>query len=435
MLKRLLPQTLFGRSVLIIVMPLILLQVISAYIFYEGHWERVARRLALGVAGDIATVISSLGEFPGPRNRQAVIAMARDNTNLRITLKDGAILPNVKPPAAGGRLDRMLSRALDARVRRPYHIDSLSFDRDVKIKIQLPGGVLDIMVSRKRLFSSTTYIFVMWMVGSSLILFAVAMIFMRNQVRPIRRLASAADNFGKGRDVPNFKPQGAIEVRQAATAFNIMRERIRRQISQRTEMLAGVSHDLRTPLTRMKLQIAMLGDTTEAAELKADVEEMEKMVEGYLEFARGEGTEDMVPTDLDGLLHDVANSARRAGNNIRIEANGAMTVPLRPAAFKRCLTNLVNNAIRHGNEVVVSAERVGTSIEVTVDDDGPGIPLDQRAQVFQAFHRLDDSRNLETGGVGLGLTIARDVMLSHGGTITLDQSPAGGLRARLRLPL
>ncbi len=420
---------------LIIVMPLILLQVISAYIFYERHWDRVARRLALGVAGDIATVIRSLDEFPGAKNRQAFLAMARNNMNMRITLKDGAILPNVKPPAAGGYLDRTLSSALDARVRRPYLIDSLNFDSDVEIKIQLPGGVLQILVTRHRLFSSTTYVFVMWMVGSSLILFAVAMIFMRNQVRPIRRLAHAADNLGKGREVPNFKPQGALEVRQTATAFNIMRERIRRQINQRTEMLAGVSHDLRTPLTRMKLQVAMLGNTPETAELKADVEEMEKMIEGYLEFARGEGTEEIVPTDLDGLLHDVANSARRAGNDIRIEANGAITVPLRPAAFKRCLTNLVDNATRHGNEVVVSAVRVGTNIEVIVDDDGPGIPEEQRTEVFQAFHRLDDSRNLETGGVGLGLTIARDVMLSQGGTITLDQSPAGGLRARLRLPL
>lgn len=435
MLKRFLPRTLFGRSLLIIVSPLILVQVISTYVFFENHWNTVSRRLAHGLAGDISAVIASMREFPGPENRAAVLELARAHMQLKVTYKEGEILPNTPPPQAGDRLERMLSAALESRVRRPFHIDAVSHPREVEIDLQLQDGVLKVIASRKRLFSSTTYVFVMWMVGSSLILFAVAMIFMRNQVRPIRRLAAAADSFGKGRDVPDFKLRGAVEVRQAASAFNNMRERIRRQINQRTEMLAGVSHDLRTPLTRMKLQLAMLGDTPEAAELKADVAEMEKMVEGYLEFARGEESEAVVPTDLNALLSDVVTGARRAGGKIELNADGAMKVPLKPAAFKRCVANVVSNAIRYGENVVIGAARKEGSIEITIDDDGPGIPEDQMQEVFRPFHRLETSRNVATGGVGLGLTIARDVMHGHGGSITLDQSPAGGLRACLRLPL
>jgi two-component system osmolarity sensor histidine kinase EnvZ len=235
--------------------------------------------------------------------------------------------------------------------------------------------------------------------------------------------------------VPDFKLRGAVEVRQAANAFNNMRQRIRRQINQRTEMLAGVSHDLRTPLTRMKLQLAMLGDTPEAAELKADVAEMEKMVEGYLEFARGEETEAVVPTDLNALLSDVVDGARRAGGKIELNADGTMNVPLRPAAFKRCVANVVANAVRYADHVVVGAAKKDNRIEITIDDDGPGIPENQWQEVFRPFRRLESSRNVATGGVGLGLTIARDVMHGHGGSITLDQSPTGGLRACLRLPL
>ncbi|MEX2009649.1 MAG: ATP-binding protein, partial [Dongiaceae bacterium] len=253
--------------------------------------------------------------------------------------------------------------------------------------------------------------------------------------RPIRRLAAAADDFGKGRAVPDFKLEGATEVRQAAAAFNLMRNRIRRQIAQRTDMLAGVSHDLRTPLTRMKLQLAMLGDGPEVADLHADVAEMEKMLGGYLAFARGEGAEQPVPTDLGLLLRDLVAGALRDGATIELEAEPGLVVPLRPDAFRRCLTNLIGNARRHARTVAIRATRRGAAIEVTVDDDGPGIPPDQREEVFRPFYRLDLSRNPETGGVGLGLTIARDVIRGHGGELVLTDSPLGGLRARLRLPV
>lgn len=437
-IKQLLPHGLFGRSLLIIVMPLILLQLISATVFYERHWDNVARRLASVLAGDIGMVVDSFRETIDPDSRDRVLTLAAVNMGLGLSFRDGAILPNMAPERMIEG-DEILLRTLTDSLRRPFTFELTGENGDIAIHVQLPDGVLDVLAPRKRLYTSTTYIFVMWMVGSSLVLFGVAMIFMRNQVRPIRRLAAAADALGKGRDVPTFKLQGATEVRQAATAFNLMRDRLLRQISQRTEMLAGVSHDLRTPLTRMKLQLAMLKESPDVAELKADVAEMETMIDGYLAFARGEGPEEPVRTDLGELLADAVSGAQRAGGTVELvleaHGDGDLSLPLRPAAFKRCLANLIGNAMRYGKTVMVKAARQGDSIEVTVDDDGPGIAPDRREEVFRPFRRLEESRNIETGGVGLGLTIARDVVHAHGGAITLEDSPLGGLRARLRLPI
>ena len=294
--------------------------------------------------------------------------------------------------------------------------------------------MLNAVVPRQRLYSSTTYIFILWMVGSSLLLFAVAAGFMRNQVRPIRRLAQAADSFGKGRDLPDFHLSGATEVRRAGAAFIEMRERIRRHVQQRTDMLSGVSHDLRTPLTRMKLQLAMLGPSPEVDDLRTDVTEMERMIEGYLAFARGEGGETPVPTELKDLLDEVVATAGREGVPVDLEIREPITLPLKPQAFRRAISNLVANAGKFGKRVWITATRRGDVVEILVDDDGPGIPAEQREEVFRPFFRLEGSRNPETGGVGLGLTIARDVFRGHGGDMTLDDSPRGGLRACVRLP-
>ncbi|MAY66095.1 MAG: two-component sensor histidine kinase [Rhodospirillaceae bacterium] len=433
-LKNALPKSLLGRALLIIVTPLILLQVVSGLIFYETHWDKVSYRLARSVAGDVAVIVQLVTDDPSEEGRERAAALAGRSMDMFVTFLPGAILSNrVTPPA--NDLEDMLDRSMQNFVVKPYRLDSQSSDRNVIIDVQLADGVLRITTTRKRLFSTTVYVFVIWMIGTSLILFGVATIFMRNQVKPIRRLARAADNFGKGRDVSNFKPEGATEVRQAAQAFMAMRERIQRQITQRTDMLSGVSHDLRTPLTRMKLQLAMLGNVDGVDDLSGDVSEMERMLEGYLAFARGEGTEKPSPTDLGMLLEDVVGQVRRRGRPIDLHLEDRLNLPLRPNAFKRCITNLVENAARYGQHVSVRAGHRGDAIEITVDDDGPGIPEDKRAEVFRPFFRLDDSRNPETGGVGLGLTIARDVVRSHGGEILLSESPAGGLRGRIRLPL
>jgi len=435
MLKRILPQTLFGRSLLIIVSPLILLQIISTHIFYDRHWDTITRRLSNAIVGDIAMVMDQMRVEQSPAQRRILFKDAYRFFGLEIAIEPGVILPNTQT-LSNARIDRFLTAALRQRIRRPFQIDTSSFKERVLIDIQLADSVMKVVAPGDRLFSSTTYIFIMWMVGSSLILFAVASIFMRNQIRPIRRLAQAVDGFGKGRAVEeDFRSGGALEVRQAAAAFNLMRERIHRQIRQRTDMLSGVSHDLRTPLTRMKLQLAMLGGEPEIDELKADVAEMEKMIEGYLTFARGEGDEPACQTDLSDLVEDVVSRWKRNGAAIDAHVEGRLQAWIRPDAVRRCLDNLIANANRHGAHIWLRAGKRGDVTEIVIDDDGPGIPEAAREDVFRPFHRLDESRNPETGGTGLGLAIARDIARAHGGDIVLDASPHGGLRARVRLPL
>ncbi|MBM86204.1 MAG: two-component sensor histidine kinase [Rhodospirillaceae bacterium] len=436
-IKRFLPKTLFRRALLIIVTPLILMQAISTFVFFDRHWDTMTRRLAHMLAGDISYVVDILSPLPASNQVADITARVRKLLYMIVVVEPGAILANTSRSATGDRVERRLSEAMEERVRRPYLIDTGRENRRVVVKVQLPDGVLSVDVHEKRLYSFTPYIFLMWMVGSSLVLFAIAIVFMRNQIRPIRRLAIAARSFGMGREVGEFRPEGAAEVRQAAEAFRQMRERIQRQLTQRTEMLAGVSHDLRTPLTRMKLQLAMLGEGPEIEDLKSDVEDMEHMVEGYLAFARGEGTEELVTANPIDLVEEAVSAERRDGSDIALRVLGAgdCITEVRSQALKRAFTNLIVNAKKFATRIEVLIKIGSDEVLVLVDDNGPGIGAQYREEVFKPFHRLDPSRNPKTGGIGLGLTIARDITRNHGGDLVLEDSPLGGLRARLRLPL
>lgn len=435
-MKHILPKSLLGRSILIIVIPLILLQLVSAFVFYENHWSKVSVRLARGVVGDIAAVVDLLGQNNTTEGRVAVLDLAATHFALNARLYEGKVLEHSNNKNTEMNYEEsILLVLLKEAIRKPLKIKNRKIDRSVVISIQLSGGVLEVVSNRKRIFSSTTYVFVFWMVGTAMILFGVATAFMRNQVRPIRRLALAADDFGKGRDNPLFKPEGASEVRQAAMAFLSMRDRIQRQINQRTDMLSGVSHDLRTPLTRMKLALEMKFDQNFIHDLKEDITEMERMLAAYLAFARGEGDEILSLADLSAILSDVVTSARRNRIAIDLHIESSIQVALRPRTFKRCLTNLVENAGRYADNVSIRVGQRGQIIEIIIDDDGPGIPEKFRGDAFKPFYRLENSRNPETGGVGLGLSIARDIARGHGGDVFLSESPGGGLRARLTLPL
>lgn len=442
-LKRALPRGLLGRSLLILVTPLVLVQLVAAYVFFGTHWDLVTRRLAAGLAGDIGAVVEMLRRDPGETSRAEIFAIAAQAMELQMSMRPGDILQRTGMLGAASKfadmvmgysLEDNLTGALAERVGRPVFIDAESSEREIAIMVQLPDGVLDVRASRKRLYSPTTTIFVLWMVGTSLLLLGIAILFTRNQVRAVKRLAIAADAFGKGRPVPDFKPEGAMEVRQAGAAFALMRDRLKSQVDQRTEMLAGVSHDLRTPLTRMKLQLALM-DQTVIGDLAEDVTEMEQMIEGYLAFARGEGSEVTRTADLVALVEDVAVKLRREGAAILRHGDAELILPLRAQAISRCLSNLIGNAIRYAHRVEVSVTRQADAAVVLIDDDGPGVPPSFREEVFKPFYRLEISRNLQTGGVGLGLSIARDIARGHGGDIALDESPLGGLRVRLFLPL
>jgi two-component system osmolarity sensor histidine kinase EnvZ len=432
--KRFVPRSLLGRSLLIILLPLVLSQAVALWIFYGSHLDVISRRLTGGVAGEIEYTIELMRRYPGPENQAWVLRTAHQLFDLEMRLEPGATLPNVPEVNIIGPVDDDMGAALAEKLRLPFSMDWVSDPQSVIIRVQLPDGVLNVQAPRKRLYSATIYLFVLWLVGSALLLFGIAALFMRNQVRAIRRLAVAAEAFGMGRDSGPIKPEGASEVRQAAAAFNRMQERIRRFLVQRTEMLAGVSHDLRTPLTRLRLALAML-PTDEAlrqdvAEMTADVAEMDRMIGGYLAFARGEGREQAEPVDLTAVLEEVAAGARRAGARVVVDVPERLTLPLRADAVRRAITNLVDNARRHARNVTLAANSMGArNVQVTVDDDGPGIPPDRRESVFRAFE------SGAAGGTGLGLTIARDIVRAHGGDILLEDSPLGGLRARIRLPV
>ncbi len=428
-IKRMLPRGLLGRSLLIVLVPLVLLQAVAFTFFYGNHLDVISRRLAGAVAGEIAHTIELLERYPSDQLGTLRSAWLQFEIPMRVVPGQ---LPADTHVNQLGPMDDDLAAALAAKVGRPFTMDWASDPRAVLVRVQVAGGVLEAEAPRKRLYATTIYVFVLWVVGTALVLFAIAALFLRNQVRAIRRLADAAEAFGMGRDPGPIKPEGATEVRQAAAAFNRMQARIVRFLQQRTEMLAGVSHDLRTPLTRLRLALAVLPPTPaladDVAEMTADVAEMDRMIGGYLAFARGEGAEQAQPVDIRALLEDVANNARRAGADVQAEPAPELVANLRPDAARRALTNLVDNARRHATRIRLSAAQSGRMVQLCVDDDGPGIPPDRRESVFRAFESGAD-------GTGLGLTITRDIARAHGGEIMLEQSPLGGLRARLRLPV
>jgi two-component system, OmpR family, osmolarity sensor histidine kinase EnvZ len=431
LIKRILPRSLLGRSLLMILLPLVLLQAVALQMFYGSHLDVVSRRLTGSVANELAYTLELLNRHP--EDSAWVLQMAQREFDLTLRMEPGVVLPSTKWTNVIGPADDDLAQALAQNVRLPFTMDWQFEPHSVLIRAQLPNGVVNVVVPRKRLYATTIYLFLLWIVGTAALFFGIAALFMRNQVRAIRRLARAAEAFGMGRDIGAIKPEGASEVRRAANAFNRMQERVRRFLVQRTEMLAGVSHDLRTPLTRLRLALEMMpaGEDLrqDVAEMTADVEEMERMISGYLAFARGEGTEQAEPVNLSAVLEEVAAGARRSGAEVAVDAPDALTLSLRANAVRRAITNLVDNARRHAHRVALAALPQGRMVFVTVDDDGPGIPPERRESVFRPFE------SGAAGGTGLGLTIARDIVRAHGGEIVLEDSPLGGLRARIRLPV
>jgi two-component system osmolarity sensor histidine kinase EnvZ len=436
-LKRFLPRGLFWRSLLIIVMPMVLLQGIVSYVFFERDLDTTTHWMARDIAADAAFLVG-LEDSHTAAERIALRAQATRLLDYPVSFLAGQ---HIDPPARHHRLST-LDRALDEVIgqqfpgNRNFSVDST--DKVIDIRIEVHDGVLRMMVPRRRVTVTSPDIFVVWMVGSALILLAIAILFLRNQVRPIERLALASEAFGKGRAVPDFKPYGATEVRRAAQAFLTMRARIERHVQQRTEMLAGVSHDLKTPLSRLKLQLAMMGESADIQAMRGDIVEMEHMLDEYLDFARGEGGEQSAPTDLVDLAQDTASAAAGAhdgAGRVSVEAPDVLVMDVKRKALRRCLSNLIENALKYGNDVRLTVERDEVFARLIVDDDGPGIPPERREEAFRPFHRLDEGRNLQTGGSGLGLSIARDIARAHGGEILLDKSPLGGLRATIRLPV
>ncbi len=438
-LTDLLPKGLFARALLIIITPIVVLEGVIAFVFMERHWQAVTRRLSEATARDVAALIEIYDQNKDPAAHVRLIELARDKLNLSMQILPPGELPAPGPKPFFDLLDRALSREISRHVKRPFWIDTVGESRLVEIQVLHEDAILRFLATRTQTYASNSHIFLLWMIGTAAILLTVAILFLRNQIRPILKLAEAADAFGKGRPIPDdFRPRGAREVRQASQSFIEMRDRITQHVEQRTTMLAGVSHDLRTILTRFKLELAFLPETAETRSLRADVNEMQHMLEDYLAFARGDGGEEARPTNLRELLEEVHEECSGFGTPIDLKLRRSkkdLVLPLKRNAFKRAITNLVSNAARYGDRIVLRAATEGGWLRVEVDDNGPGIPPEERENVFRPFYRLDEARTPDSGNSGLGLAIARDIAKSHGGSVTLGESSMGGLRAVISVPL
>ncbi len=430
-LKKVMPKSLFGRALLIMVMPVILVQLIATYIFYDRHWASVTRHLSSSLAGEVTWLVETWHNSTNNTERNKLLQDAATYMGLDVSAQPSMRIGSF---ASTEIHFPVFEKQLRQRIEYPFTIRYLPQQDTIHILILVEGAMLRIAAPKKRLASSTTLIFTGWTVGASLLLIMVAVIFLRNQIRPIVRLAEAAELFGKGQDSPDFHVSGAREVRQAARAFIGMRERIKRQVDSRTTMLAGISHDLRTPLTRMKLQLALL-PTDIASGLQEDVAEMEHMVEEYLAFARGDAGEQSTEVNLSEFMSGVIAPYARSKQQVCLAPPPNKKVTLRRNAMLRAIRNLIDNALRYGTKCWISTTLRRRALIITIEDNGTGIPEHERERVFQPFQRLDNSRNSESGGAGLGLSIVRDIIHNHGGSVTLKDSQYGGLKVVINLPL
>ena len=429
------PKRLYARALIIVIAPMILLQSLIAFVFMERHWQTVTQRLSTAVVRDISAVIDMVETYPTPEGAAQIIRIAQD----RMALKVDMLPPDPLPPATRkpffSDLDQVLSEEIANQISRPFWIDTVGNSDIVEIRIQLENQVLRVFAKRNQAYASNSAIFLSWMVGTSLVLLTIAIVFLRNQIRPIQALARASEAFGRGQKPPeDFRPRGAEEVRRAGTAFLRMRERIERQIDQRTAMLTGVSHDLRTILTRFRLQLEFATTAADRAALRKDVDEMQAMLEGYMAFAKGDVAEEAVAFNVAEFLDRFVVEAKMRGKEVELKLANFTDITVKPNGFSRLMSNLISNALRHAEKVVVTLRPAPRSLIFVIDDNGAGIPADKREDVFRPFYRLDEARNLNESGTGLGLAIARDLARGHGGDIQLSESPLGGLRATVILP-
>ena len=437
-LRDYLPKTLFGRMLSIILVPMILVQVITIFIFYERHWDTVTRHMASQLAAEIGLLADRLGSSPDKATIDLIQTTGWQYFSFPVQHNPDGVFPGRNDGQPESYAEEMLRIELGRRITQDWYVDLVSDPNLIFVDLKLDIGVLRIYASRKRIFSSTSWTFFGWTLGSSILLFAVALLFMRGQVQPILRLANAARALGLGRQAQDYRLEGAREVRLAGRAFQAMRHRIMRQLNERTEMLAGVSHDLRTPLTRIRLQLALMGDTEDAHAIRADLVEMEEMIDAYLSFAAGEGEEPTEDTDLQKMLERITAQTRNAhGFDVTLTPPSPPIpiFPLRRKAMRRAVGNVISNAIAFSSRAEISVRYRNDEVTVTIDDNGAGIPVERRADALRPFVRLETSRNRQTGGTGLGLSITNDIILGHGGELTLDDSPLGGLRVIMKLPV
>ena len=431
--KKYLPKSLFGRALLIIMLPIAIMQIAVAYFFFNAHWNQVTANLSDSVAADVSVAVQLYKQNPSVNRAERLDNMLRPKMELSVALEEGDSLPVTTRDSFFSNLDKTLRRSLRNSLTDEFWFDTTRYPNHIDIRVAVEEGVLRFIAARERVFAPTGFVFIFWLITATVLLSLVSILFIRNQARPITELADAADAFGKGQDISSYKPSGASEVRLAGQSFLKMRGRIRRHIEQRTTMLAGVSHDLRTPLTRLKLHLAMQDKSEENEAARQDIKDMESMLDGYLDFARGLEGESTETVMMKAFLADLI--AKMPDPQATLIADDEITADIRPHALERAVMNLLSNAKKYAENCRVSLTQTEANIFIAVEDDGPGIPEDKRGDAFKAFQRLDMARNQNIEGVGLGLSIARDIAQIHGGALRLEDSDMGGLKALIRLPV
>ncbi len=435
-LERHLPTGLYYRSLLIVVVPIVLLQTIMAGIILDRHWDNVTKVLGRSLASEIGMLTDLYDRSDkSPAAIRQIEQLATSRLRLGLEIMRDNELPAPIDRTLYSLVDDKMTKYLERETGRPFWIDSTGRDGKVEFRVEVEKGLIfRILAEEDRAYAANTVPLLFWMLLSSLVLAAIAVLFLRKQIKPIVELANVAKGFGMGRHMADFHPRGAAEVRDAGQAFVDMQQRITRHVEQRTAMLAGVSHDLRTILTRFKLELAFLGDGPKVKPLKEDVEEMQRMLEAYMAFVRGDGGEQGENVNLSQLFNSVAASVARGKPGITLDVPD-VEVKLKPNAFRRLISNLLGNAIRYAKNVQVKTAIENHLMTIHVDDDGPGIPAESREDAFRPFVRLDHARNLDETGTGLGLAIALDIAHAHGGELKLSDSPMGGLRCVVQVPV
>ena len=430
-MKNILPKGLFYRSLIIVATPIILLQIIITVVFFDSLWIKANKGMTRSLVAEVKTFFDMYKDEQ--TDKEMILDLYNKNFDFVVRLKENEIFPNKIPERWYSPMDRSLRRELKSAFGIAYWFDTTSYKETVYIKLKYKNGFLQIFFPKSKIAPSSARIFALWITLPGLLLIIIAIIFLKNQTRPIVNLANAAEKFGKGEYVKEFRPSGAREIRQAAYEFDRMRKRILVHLNQRSEMLSGISHDLRTPLTRLKLQLALLKQQDLAKKMSDDIEEMERMLNEYLEFSRNQKNEDTETVNINDLINDIIKKYDDKQINVRFGEN--LKVNVRLNAIKRCLINLIDNGLSYGEKVEIITKKTNSDIIILIDDNGPGIPEKEYQNVMKPFYRIDKSRGQNKSGVGLGLSIANDIIRSHGGNISLDKSALSGLRVKISLPL
>ncbi len=430
MIKNFIPSTLIGRSIIIIFVPIILLVILTSFVFYQTSWNIISKRLAQSVVADVNVLVKLIEDDLS----SYAIEISKKDFKMNIEIKPGKIINLLPVENRGGILSKRLKQSLK-ELNRPFIYDLNNLEQGVLITIQLEEKLLLVNVDKDRLYSESAFVFLLWMIFASLILLFMSYFLMSKQLRPLKRLAIIAETFGRGLDAPKLKSVGAYEIRQTSQAFNQMRTRIKRFLKQRTDMLAGVSHDLRTPLTRMKLQLSLIKDEKAKSELELDINEMTAMLDSYVSFVKTESPETIEDIIINDVIKDCVKNIDKNICVLTIKEKSIIQTSGRPIQLKRAFQNIIDNSKRYADKIEISIFLNDNGCNIEINDNGQGIPKENYEDVFKPFFTLDPSRNKLKGESGLGLTISRDIIRSHGGEINLDQSNLGGLKLSILLPI